>query len=230
MAAREDAVCAVHPHVGRRSAWIESAEVRSEMLGTPQLTTTPCENTGLAGILLPDVARSLHTAVISALAGRSLTTTLSRIMASSLAGKTALVTGGSKGIGFAAALSLSEARARVAICSRNVEELKKAAAELELKTGHRVLPVTADVTSQADVGRLIDEIQPSLGGIDIVGNNAGQVGEIGAFENMSTEIYGGLYDLNVVSIVRLVKAVLPATKAKQMLARSKHIFREWVTT
>jgi 3-oxoacyl-[acyl-carrier protein] reductase len=136
-------------------------------------------------------------------------------MTLSLSGKTALVTGGSKGIGAAAALSLSEARAKVAICSRNAEELKKTAVEIESKTGHRVLAVAADVTSQADVDRLINEVQSSLGGIDILVNNAGAVGEIGAFEDIPTEVYSRIYDLNVVSMVRLAKAVLPVMKAKK---------------
>ena len=133
----------------------------------------------------------------------------------SLAGKVALVTGGSKGIGAAAALSLSEARAKVAICSRDTAELKKTAAAIEAKTGHRVLAIPADVTSQADIDRLVQEIVSSLGGIDILVNNAGAVGEIGPFEQISTELYASVYDLNVISMVRLVKAVLPGMKAKK---------------
>jgi len=133
----------------------------------------------------------------------------------SLVGKVALVTGGSKGIGAAAALSLSEARAKVAICSRNAEELKETAAAIEAKTGHRVLAITADVTSQGDIDRMVQEIISSLGGIDILVNNAGHIGEIGPFEDISTEIYSVLYELNVVSMVRLVKAVLPGMKAKK---------------
>jgi NAD(P)-dependent dehydrogenase (short-subunit alcohol dehydrogenase family) len=136
-------------------------------------------------------------------------------MTLSLSGKTALVTGGSKGIGAAAALSLSEARARVAICSRNEEELRRTAAEIETKTGHRVLAIPADVTSQADVDRLMQEIQSSLGGVDILVNNAGAIGQFAPFEDIPTELYAGLYELNVVSMVRFVKAVLPAMKAKK---------------
>jgi 3-oxoacyl-[acyl-carrier protein] reductase len=136
-------------------------------------------------------------------------------MTLSLTGKTALVTGGSKGIGAAAALSLSEAKARVAICSRDAAELARTAAEIEMKTGHRVLAIPADVTSQADVDRLMQEILHSLGGVDILVNNAGAVGMFGAFEEIPTELYASLYDLNVVSMVRLVKAVLPAMKAKR---------------
>jgi NAD(P)-dependent dehydrogenase (short-subunit alcohol dehydrogenase family) len=136
-------------------------------------------------------------------------------MTLSLAGKTALVTGGSKGIGMAAALSLSEARARVAICSRNAEEVKKTAVEIETKTGHRVVGIVADVSNQADVDRLVQETIDTLGGIDILVNNAGGIGETGIFEDISTEVYTSLYESNVVSMVRLVKAVLPGMKAKR---------------
>jgi len=133
----------------------------------------------------------------------------------SLSGKVALVTGGSKGIGAAAARSLSEARATVAICSRNEEELRQMAVEIETKTGHRVLAIRADVGVQADVDRLVDEVQSALGGIDILVNNAGVVGEVGSFEDIPTSIYSEVYDLNVVSMVRMVKAVLPVMKAKK---------------
>ena len=136
-------------------------------------------------------------------------------MTFTLSGKTALVTGGSKGIGAAAALSLSEARAKVAICSRNVEELRQTAVDIEVRTGHPVIPIVADVTSQADVDRLIAETEASLGGIDILVNNAGAVGRFGPFEEIPTELYASLYELNVVSMVRLVKAVLPVMKAKK---------------
>jgi 3-oxoacyl-[acyl-carrier protein] reductase len=136
-------------------------------------------------------------------------------MTLTLSGKTALVTGGSKGIGAAAALSLSEARAKVAICSRNGEELRQTAADIEARTGHRVVAIVADVTSQADVDRLIQETEAALGGIDILVNNAGAVGQFGAFEDIPTDLYSALYELNVVSMVRLVKAVLPVMKAKK---------------
>lgn len=136
-------------------------------------------------------------------------------MTFSLTGKTALVTGASKGIGAAAALSLSEARARVAICARDGAELQKTAAEIENKTGHRVVAIRADVTSASDVERLLREVQDSLGGVDILVNNAGSAGQIGPFEDIPIEVYGSLYDLNVVSMVRLVKAVIPAMKAKK---------------
>lgn len=136
-------------------------------------------------------------------------------MTLSLTGRTALVTGGSKGIGAAAALSLSEARAKVAICARDAAELQKTAAEIEGKTGHRVLAIPADVTSASDVERLMKEVQHALGGVDILVNNAGGVGQVGPFDEIPTEMYGELYELNVISMIRFVKAVVPAMKAKR---------------
>ena len=59
------------------------------------------------------------------------------------------------------------------------------------------------------------EVQDSLGGVDILVNNAGSVGQTGPFEDIPVEIYSTLYELNVVSMVRLAKAVLPAMKAKR---------------
>jgi NAD(P)-dependent dehydrogenase (short-subunit alcohol dehydrogenase family) len=132
-----------------------------------------------------------------------------------LTGRTALVTGGSKGIGAAAAMSLSEARAKVVICARDAAELQKTAAGIEGKTGHRVVAIPADVTSAADVERLMGEVVSLVGGVDILVNNTGDVGQTGPFEDIPTEIYSTLYELNVVSMVRLVKAVVPAMKAKR---------------
>jgi 3-oxoacyl-[acyl-carrier protein] reductase len=136
-------------------------------------------------------------------------------MTISLSGKTALVTGGSKGIGAAAALALSEARAKVAICARNAEELRRTAADIENRTGHRVVAIPADVSLQVDVDRLTSEVEAALGGIDILVNNAGGIGQIGSFEDISADLYTALYAVNVVSMVRMVKAVLPVMKAKK---------------
>jgi 3-oxoacyl-[acyl-carrier protein] reductase len=136
-------------------------------------------------------------------------------MTISLSGKVALVTGGSKGIGAAAALSLSEARAKVAICARNAEELRQTAADIETRTGHRVVAIPADVSLQADVDRLVKEVEAALGGIDILVNNAGGIGQIGPFEEIPADLYTTLYEANVVSMVRMAKAVLPVMKAKK---------------
>jgi len=90
----------------------------------------------------------------------------------SLKGKVALVTGGSRGIGKEIALMFAEAGADVAVCSRHLDELEAAAAEIR-KLGRRALAVRADVTLKADVDNLIEKTVAEFGGIDILVNNAG---------------------------------------------------------
>ena len=132
-----------------------------------------------------------------------------------LKNRVALVTGGSKGIGRGAAEALSAAGATVVVCARNEDELQTAALEITAKTGNKVIPIPTDVTSQPDVAQLLVRAKQDAGDIDILVNNAGGIGQTGAFEDIDEEIYSQLYDLNVVSMVRLMKAVLPAMKAKR---------------
>jgi 3-oxoacyl-[acyl-carrier protein] reductase len=72
-----------------------------------------------------------------------------------LQGRVALITGGSKGIGQAAALGLAREGADVAICARGQELLERVAAETAQQTGRRVLPVVADMNREEDAQRFI---------------------------------------------------------------------------
>src|SRR4051794_3226846 len=90
-----------------------------------------------------------------------------------LTGRTALVTGGSKGLGLAMARGLAQAGADIAICSRNEGELSKARDAIASETGRRVEAIAADMTNRADVKRLADEVTRRLGKVDILVNNAG---------------------------------------------------------
>ena len=129
--------------------------------------------------------------------------------------KIALVTGGSKGIGAAAAASLSATGARVAICARNFDELKLTAASIEQETGNKVFAVKADITSQQDIDKVIRDVERVFGPINILVNNAGRTGTIGPFEDIDADEYLSVYDLNVVSMVRFIKAVLPGMKERR---------------
>ncbi|MBI4186019.1 MAG: SDR family oxidoreductase [Chloroflexi bacterium] len=92
----------------------------------------------------------------------------------SLAGRTALVTGGSRGIGRAIALTFAEAGADVAICSRTVADGKLEAVAGEVRRlGRRSLAVQADITRQADVENMVRRVRDEFGSIDILVNNAG---------------------------------------------------------
>jgi 2-deoxy-D-gluconate 3-dehydrogenase len=90
----------------------------------------------------------------------------------SLAGKVALVTGASRGIGRGIALGFAEAGADVAVAARSEGDLETLAKEIEA-TGRRALAITADVTKRADIEAMVDRTVDGLGGIDVLVNNAG---------------------------------------------------------
>jgi NAD(P)-dependent dehydrogenase (short-subunit alcohol dehydrogenase family) len=88
-------------------------------------------------------------------------------------GRTALVTGGSKGLGKAMARALAEADASVAISSPHEDELKSAAAEIGRESHAKVVPLAGDMTHRGKVKRLAEQAIAALGKVDIVINNAG---------------------------------------------------------
>lgn len=90
-----------------------------------------------------------------------------------LEGKTALITGGSKGLGRAIADSLAGAGAAVCLVSRHRDEGEKAAAEIRSATGSRAVALEADVSDSTQVNRMIEEAIRELGHLDILINNAG---------------------------------------------------------
>jgi len=89
-----------------------------------------------------------------------------------LQGRVALVTGGSRGLGFAMAAALAEMGARVAITARKASELAAARASLE-SAGHTVATVVSDLSRSESAKSLVDAVVAQLGPIDILVNNAG---------------------------------------------------------
>jgi 3-oxoacyl-[acyl-carrier protein] reductase len=95
-------------------------------------------------------------------------------MSASLAGKRAVVTGGSKGIGLEVARALLSHGAHVTICARNQAQLDRALADLESSAkGGKVAGHSADVSDPAQVAKLFRFADQQLGGLDILVNNAG---------------------------------------------------------
>src|SRR5690606_6149898 len=90
-----------------------------------------------------------------------------------LKGKTALVTGGSEGIGKAIALGLAQEGADVAICARRADVLDAAAKEIANATGRKAFAVTADLTKDEDAKNFVAKSHAALGRVDIMVNNAG---------------------------------------------------------
>ena len=125
----------------------------------------------------------------------------------SLAGRTALVTGGAYGLGFAMARALAGAGARVAFNCRSQENLDKALADYAA-CGVDARGYLCDVTDEAQVARLVETIENDLGPIDILVNNAGVIRRVPMTE-MSTEEFRQVVDIDLVGPFICAKAVIP---------------------
>ncbi len=132
-----------------------------------------------------------------------------------LEGKVALITGADSGIGKAVAIAFAREGADVLISYLDEDEDAEETKAWVEKAGRKAILVPGDIQYAPHCKEIIDRAVSQLGGIDILVNNAGGVGQIGPFEEIPTDIYTSLYEANVVSMVRLVKAVLPVMKAKK---------------
>ena len=130
-----------------------------------------------------------------------------------ITGKVALVTAASKGLGKAIALELAREGATVAIASRDEDALQAAVAEIADVTGKAPFYVVADMTSGADIERLVATVVGQLGQIDILVNNTGGPPP-GFFADFSDEQWQRAVDLLLLSSVRLIRAVLPGMRER----------------
>src|SRR5256885_480274 len=124
-----------------------------------------------------------------------------------LAGKVALVTGGSRGIGRAIALRLAELGSHVAICGRNEAKLMETNAAI-LALGVRAIALRTDVTQLNDVAKLVDKVESTLGPISILVNNAG-MGSFGPMHEKTEAEWDELMNTNVKSVFLVSRAVIP---------------------
>jgi NAD(P)-dependent dehydrogenase (short-subunit alcohol dehydrogenase family) len=124
-----------------------------------------------------------------------------------LAGKAALVTRASRGIGFAIARRLGRMGARLSVCARDLAKLGQSASALRAE-GIEVLAVPADVTSADQIASLVRKIQQELGPIDILVNNAG-IGVFGPFHESTERDWNAVMDTNLKSVFLLSRAVAP---------------------
>ncbi len=125
----------------------------------------------------------------------------------SLAGKVAIVTGGSRGIGKFIAKKLAEEGASLVIAGRTLSDLKPAAEEIS-RTGGRVIAVQTDVANEKSVHRLLSKTLTEFGTIDILINNAGQYMEK-AVTDMSVNDWNRIIGTNLTGPFLLSRAVLP---------------------
>ena len=130
-------------------------------------------------------------------------------MSGRLEGKVAIVTGGSQGIGRAIARGMADEGARVVVA--DLERAGEAAAALPDGVG-----VTADVSSEADVARMVAETMAAWGRIDVLVNNAGLYASLAMrpFEEIPVEEWRRVMDVNVLSMFLCCRAVVPVMRSQ----------------
>jgi len=130
-----------------------------------------------------------------------------------LDGKTALVTGGARGLGKTMATALAEAGAEVALVGRTLASCEEAAKEIGAATGRTVRAFAADVTVGADVGRLHADVVSACGDIDILINNAG-TNIRGTLDQLSEADWDTVIDTNMKGPFLVTKAFSPGMLKK----------------
>ena len=125
-----------------------------------------------------------------------------------MAGKKAIVTGASEGIGKAITRAFAGEGVDVAICARRKDVLEKTAAEIAKESGRKIFPIVADLTKPADAENFVKAAHQALGRIDILVNNAGSAPG-GVIEHLSEEDWARALGLKFMGYVRCMKHVLP---------------------
>lgn len=137
--------------------------------------------------------------------------TLPGIKLFDLSGKTAIVTGGSKGLGLAMAAALASAGANIMLVNRKEDEGLQAAAELAQAFPVQVIAFAADVTNQAHTEAMTQKAIDTFGSIDILINSAG-INIRGAIDELSLEDFNYVMNVNVTGTWLCCKAVIPYMK------------------
>jgi 3-oxoacyl-[acyl-carrier protein] reductase len=128
-----------------------------------------------------------------------------------LKNKRALVTGASRGLGYAVALGLAREGCRVAVNSREEAKIQAAAKKIAKECGFPAMALAGDVADPDVPDQLVGEAVAALGGLDILVTNAGGP-PAGAFETIDEATWQKAIDLSLMSHVRLIRAALPHLK------------------
>ena len=131
-----------------------------------------------------------------------------------LRGKTAVITGASKGIGLSIARALAAEGVELTLCARSAGPLQRAAGEIADANGVRAHPYPADLSNSEAVQGLIAFALAQMGGIDILVNNAGAI-PAGTIDTLDDETWHRAYDLKLWGYLRLAKAALPGMKERR---------------
>ncbi|NQU69550.1 MAG: SDR family NAD(P)-dependent oxidoreductase, partial [Rhodospirillales bacterium] len=131
-----------------------------------------------------------------------------------LDGKSALITGGSQGLGKGMALKFADAGANVAIIARGQESLDAAKAEIDAAGPGSVHAFSCDLMDAAATNDAFASAQAAMGQIDILVNNAG-TSRAGPFEDITDEEWHMDFELKLFAAVRLCRAALPGMKSRR---------------
>ena len=132
----------------------------------------------------------------------------------SLAGRCAVITGGSKGVGLAVATRFAACGADVAIVARGREGLDQAIATIGATARGRVLAVQGDVARASDIERGYEEVMADFGKIDILVNNA-VVSRNAPFDEVTDEMWWEDFDQKLFAAIRLTRLVWPQMKERR---------------
>jgi len=131
-----------------------------------------------------------------------------------LDGKSAVITGASKGLGLAMAERFAASGADVAILARTPATLEEAKRKIQANAKGKVAAVSCDVAKSADIRKAFDQVMSELGKIDILVNNAGQSTR-GPSEEVTDEMWQADLDLKLFAQVRLARLVFPQMKQRR---------------
>ncbi|MFH2143393.1 MAG: SDR family oxidoreductase [Bacteroidota bacterium] len=130
-----------------------------------------------------------------------------------LKGKVAIIGGSSKGLGKACAISLAKEGANIVICANDINSLKKTKKEIEI-LGVRVLDIFADMSSESDNQKIIQETISTFGHIDILINNSGGP-KPGTFNEITSDEWDEAYNSVLKYNIRMIKGCLPYMEKNQ---------------
>jgi 3-oxoacyl-[acyl-carrier protein] reductase len=132
----------------------------------------------------------------------------------SLNSRVALVTGGSRGIGQAIAISLAEAGAAVAVNYREKAAEARNVVETIRRAGGRAMAVGADVSQAVEVAGMMAAVERELGPVDVLINNAG-IGLVRTVDNLTEEDFDLTIAVNLKSVFLCTQAVVPGMRARK---------------
>jgi NAD(P)-dependent dehydrogenase (short-subunit alcohol dehydrogenase family) len=130
-----------------------------------------------------------------------------------IAGDVALVTGGSRGLGFLIAERLLRQGCRVAICGRDADTLERARVRLQHVTGGDIMTGVCDVADPDAVAQLVDDVRAHFGSLDIVVNNAGII-VVGPLDTLRIDDFRRAVDVNLMGFVHVTLTALPHMRAR----------------